>query len=496
LESLEVKSIVIVGGGSSGWMSAAHLINEFPDKKITVIESPNFPTIGVGESTIQYIRPWMYNLGIKDEDWMDACNATYKVSIRFENWDGKDGHFHYPFGQPIYNNDIDFDYYNFARLKDDIPSSEWAEIFFPAALMAENDCLVDKMEGWDLSKNSAYHFDAIKFAQWLKNEYCIPRGVELIADTVSSIDVEGEGIIKIHCEEPEHRNENAIVGDLYIDCTGFKGMLIDAVGCKFRDYGYGLINDSAWATQLPKTQPNRFYTNCTTLKNGWVWNTPTKERTGTGYVFSSKYTSAEEARKEFEKHLGVDENELTMRLLTWKHGRREKFSYKNVVAIGLSAGFIEPLESGGLFTTHETLKELSKSLQRGVFGGAEKEGFNFAMTNRFDDFADFVVMHYQFATRCDTKYWMDASKRKLNNNNALNEFYTSSYKDSRTIPSNAHYNSIAFGLGFNPVSQYDVSYEKLFANVDMVADGVKFRKWLKNRQSKWLDYIKENAINR
>ena len=268
---------------------------------------------------------------------------------------------------------------------------------------------------------------------------------------------------------------------------------MNAIGSKFRDYGGGLVNDSAWVTQLPESYPNQYHTNCTTLNNGWVWNTPTANRTGTGYVFSSRYVDNDQALEEFKEHLNRDD-ELQFRLLTWKHGRQERMAKQNVVAIGLAAGFIEPLESGGLLTTHESLNTLVKCLQRGVFNGGEKAAFNYAMGNRFDDFADFVVMHYQYATRDDTPYWKDAHLHKLKNNNAADEFYTSTHKESRVIPFNAHYNAIAFGQGLNTVSNYDVKFEELFGNPGMLEDGKKFREWILKRQEGWLKYIKENAI--
>lgn len=486
-----MNKIVIVGGGSAGWMSAAALINAFPEKDISVIESPNFPTVGVGESTLQFIRPWMHNLGIKDSDWMDECNATYKTSIKFTNWDGQGGHYHHPFGEPVLDNNYGLDFFNFARLQEDVPNNEWAEVFYPAALMAENNLLVEKMVGWNLHQNSAYHFDATKFALWLKNKYCMPRGVEVIEDTVREIDVEPYGVARLHCDL--HRDKFAITADLFIDCTGFKALLANAIGSSFRDYSQGLINDRAWATQLPETQPNVYHTNCTTLDNGWVWNIPTQERTGTGYVFSSKYVSDEDALQEFKKHLDRDD-ELEFKLLKWKHGRRNKLAFKNVVTVGLSAGFIEPLESNGLFLTHETLKELIKVMQRGVLNGGDKNSFNYAIGVRFDDFADFVAMHYQYATRSDTPYWKDAHKYKLNNNNVCNTFYESMHKDAMVNARHNHFNSIAFGSGVNTVSQYDADWESLFNNSDMIAEGVQHRTYLLQRQKKWLEYMKKHSI--
>ena len=496
-----MNKIVIVGGGSAGWMTAASLIHNFPEKEIVVVDADS-PTVGVGESTLQFIRIWMHSLGIKDEDWMDECNATYKTSIRFENWDGKHGHFHYPFGEPVIEEQFSLDLYNFARLDGDVPNSEWAEVFYPAAVMAEKGKLIERMPGWDLHKNSAYHFDAIKFAQWLKNKYCLPKGVKLIQDGIADIDVGVDGIEKMHGYLDINRGKGAIKADLYIDCTGFDAVLANAVGMKFIDYSHGLPNDSAWATQLPETDPNQFYTNCTTLNNGWVWNIPTKERTGTGYVFSSRYVTDDGALAEFKnhinpiltKHKGYSTTEqLNFKLLKWTQGRRNKFAHKNVVAVGLASGFIEPLESNGLFLTHETLKELIKAIGRGSFRCGDKNGFNYAMCTRFDDFADFVSMHYQYSTREDTSYWRDAHKYKLTNK-ALDKFYKSVYADSRVNPRDGHFNSIAFGLGINTVSNYDAEYAKMFDGMDMVSLGKEHREYLLARKNEWSKLIDENSI--
>jgi flavin-dependent dehydrogenase len=489
-----MDKIVIVGGGSSGWMTAASLVNAFPEKEIIVIESPDFPTIGVGESTVQYIRPWMYSLGIKDEDWMPYADATYKVSIRFENWDGKGGHFHYPFGYPIADDPEAMDLYNWARVGQDVPYNEWAEIFFPAALMAERNVLVKEMEGWDLYENSAYHFDAIKFGQWLKHYYCFPRGVKLIQETVSEIDIADDGsIARLHCDGYHRGEERAIEADLFIDCTGFKGMLIDSVGVPWKDYSYGLPNNKAWAVQIPETFPDQYYTNCTTLGHGWVWHTPTTGRTGTGYVYSDKYISDEDALQEFKDYLNRDDVEdLKFRNISFRVGRREKFAHKNVVAVGLSAGFLEPLESNGLYTVHETLNELTKVLQRNHFRGGDKDSFNHAMAIKFDHFADFIQMHYKYAMRDDTKYWQEVPELTLNEANSLNEFYMDMHHGKTTKLYNAHFNSVAFGLGVNTKSQHDQKFEELFTGEDMVKKGIEYRKHLLERQKGWIEFM-ENS---
>ena len=275
-----IKKIVILGGGSAGWMSAATLIKFFPDNDISVIESPDIPIVGVGESTLGGIRHWTHALGIDEKDFMTYTNASYKLSIKFTDFYDKDyGSFHYPFGTPVLT---------------DAPEglTEWPakKIFYPETPV-EDYCRtyyaqMPLIEGNKYSRNEdkdidgfrtdtdvAYHFDAQLFGKWLKERYCLPRGVKHIANTVVNTITNDDGIEKLILDSGEE-----ITADLFVDCTGWKSMLLgEALKEPFTSYADILPNNRAWAVQVPYEDPEKEiqpYTNCTAIGHGWCWNIP------------------------------------------------------------------------------------------------------------------------------------------------------------------------------------------------------------------------------
>ena len=417
---MKTKNILIVGGGSAGWMTAATLIKRFPEKNITLIESPNISTVGVGESTIGQINQWLSMLDIKDEDFMPYTDASYKLSIRFEDFYKKgDGGFHYPFGNAYYK-----EYYQGKLtwtmkkiLYSDTPYSDYAESMYDAMALVRNNTIFknenNELPNFNFDKDVAYHFDATKFGLWLKNNYCIPKGVKYVSEDITSIEQNEEGIKSLN---------NKYTADLYIDCTGFKSLLLgDALKEPFISYSDMLPNNKAWATRVPyKDKENQLepFTNCTAIENGWVWNIPSWERIGTGYVYSDKYVSDEEALNEFKKHLdkkGHDYSNSEFKNISMRVGRHKRLFVKNVVAIGLSAGFIEPLESNGLYSTHEFLFKLVRTLNRGdkqSISQFDIDSYDSSCKSTFDQFAEFVAAHYAMSHREDTKYWKDINKRQ------------------------------------------------------------------------------------
>lgn len=416
---MQTDSITIVGGGSAGWMTAATLIKNFPDKKIAVIESPNVPTVGVGESTLGQINSWLYTLGIEDKDWMSFCDASYKLSIKFTNFYENDGSsFHYPFGSPSCNKESGppmMDWYRRKMLHPELPVENFTDTFYPVmSFVHQNKFCPDTMKkhNFHTGTSAAYHFDATKFGVWLRENYCVPRGVDHIQAEVKSISTDETGITNLVLD-----NEEVIEADLFIDCTGFKSILLNELGAKFTSYSDILPNDRAWATRLPYTDRDkelRPYTNCTALGNGWVWDIPLWSRVGTGYVFSSKFVSDEDALEEFKNHLKADRDvpvsqetidSLEFKKIDMRVGIHDEIFLKNVCAIGLSAGFIEPLESNGLYTVHEFLHTLVHTLQRNVVSQFDKDAFNEKCRGNFRAFAEFVALHYALSVRQDTPYW-------------------------------------------------------------------------------------------
>tara|TARA_X000001382_G_scaffold107832_1_gene83576 strand:+ start:289 stop:1818 length:1530 start_codon:yes stop_codon:yes gene_type:complete len=421
---MKTNKIIITGGGSAGWMAAATLISQFPNKDITVIESPNVPTVGVGESTLGQINNWLDLLNIKDEDFMPHTDASYKLSIRFEDFYKKgDGGFHYPFGDVIETKKLGLKQLWFLKkhLKPETPITNYANSLYQNMALVNNNVLFknekNELDHFDFQQHTAYHFDATKFGLWLRDYYCKPRGVKHILEDVDTIETNEDGIVSLN---------NKHTADMFIDCTGFKSLLLGkTLKEPFNNYNHLLPNNKAWATRVPyKDKENELvpYTNCTAIENGWVWNIPSWERIGTGYVYSDKYVSDEEALKEFKRHLdkkGSDYSNSQFKNIKMRVGIHNRLFVKNVCAIGLSAGFIEPLESNGLLSVHEFLINLVTVMKRGnedTISQWDRDNFNIFSKNFFDNFTEFVAMHYALSYRDDTKYWKDVTNKSFIDN--------------------------------------------------------------------------------
>lgn len=424
-----IKKIVIVGGGSAGWMSAAMFIKTFPEWDISVVESPNIPTIGVGESTLGSIRIFCHYLGIDEKDFIPFTSATYKMSIKFTDFYEKDsGAFHYPFGLPYLNDTYKGieDWFYKKALEPDTPNQDFVRSYFPAAALFEKNKFSNNRNkqfgNFNPDLDVAYHFDAVRFAIWLRDRYSIPRGIKHIQAEVKDILTDDQGITELILD-----NGSKIQADLFVDCTGFKSLLLEkSLGIEFDSYEHMLPNNRAWACQVPyvdKSVEIQPYTNCTAIENGWVWNTPLWSRIGTGYVYSDKYASPEQALEEFKNYLCSDKmaiprtreqvEQLSFRDVPFKIGIHKQTFVKNVVAIGLSAGFLEPLESNGLYSVHEFLFKLMKILKRGSVSQFDRDSYNNTTLGMFRNFAEFVALHYALSHRDDTPYWRDISNKKF-----------------------------------------------------------------------------------
>lgn len=418
---MKTNSIIIVGGGSAGWMTAATLSKLFPKKKITLIESKNYKTVGVGESTLGFIRGWMSLLEIKDEDFLPHTEGTYKLSIRFEDFNKKGESFHYPFGRP-YEEDLTAglnDWYFKKMMDPKTPIKNYAEFLYPAMALVNNNTIGESNEelgNFNLHNDTAFHFDATKFGLWLKDRMCIPNGVEHILDEIETIEQDETGVTSLN---------NKYKADLFIDCTGFKSLLLDkTLKEPFDSYEDILPNNSAWATKIPYINKEKElvpYTNCKAVENGWIWNIPSWNRIGTGYVYSDKYINDDAALEQFKKHLNIDTSKLTFNKIKMRVGLHKKLFVKNVVAIGLSAGFIEPLESNGLFTVHEFLIQLAKTLQQEKITQLDKDIYNNKCVNIFERFAEFVAVHWYMSKRDDTEYWKNLNNKSLQNHRLSKE---------------------------------------------------------------------------
>jgi tryptophan halogenase len=332
-------------------------------------------------------------LKIKDEDFIKHVDGSYKLSIKFTNFYKKGEAFHYPFGKTVVEgNRSDTNDWWFKKMLDtETPYSDYSDCMYPLQMAYVNQNKFDINE-----VQRAYHFDATKLGLWLKNNYC--KKIKHIVEDVVSIEQDENGIKSLN---------NKHKADLYIDCTGFKSLLLDkTLKEPFESYSDMLPNDSAWATKIlykDKEKELVPYTNCTAIENGWVWNIPLWSRIGTGYVYSCKFVDDDTALKEFKKHLG--RNDLEFKNIKMRVGIHNRLWVKNVVAIGLSAGFIEPLESNGLYTVHEFLCKLVRNLGRDKISQWDRDNFNYQCKHMFKEFSEFVGLHYALSHRDDTEYW-------------------------------------------------------------------------------------------
>ena len=414
--SSEVKSICILGGGTSGF-SVASVLAKYSKSlnlnlDITVVYSSSIGNIGVGESTILSINELFQYLGLRDQDWMKNCNATYKTSIAFENFYKKGESFQYPFGVVTVEND---EYgKKWFQLKEHFPKiftqDTFAKYIMPHTRLAEKNKLCDISEtlGFHIDYHSAYHFDTNLLANFLK-QYCFERGVKFIDDKYINSNLNSNGYIEsIECEQ------NTINADLFIDCSGFKSLLLeDVMKAEFVNYNDTLINNRVVRAKVPYTNKEeqlKNYTNCVALNNGWCWEIPLWDSLSLGYVHSLKFTSEDEVIQEFKDHCATKNvlvSDEDISIVNYKTGRHKQGWIKNVVGVGLSYGFLEPLESTGISTlltnTFRLLECLSK--RKLYYTDVDRNIFNNSVGSEIDGLRGFIELHYALSSRNDSEYW-------------------------------------------------------------------------------------------
>lgn len=466
-----INKIVIVGGGSAGWMTAATLVSQFPTKEIILIESPDIPIIGVGESTVGGIRGWLNLVGINDIDFMKHTDAIYKLAIKFTNFYKKDsGSWYYPFGHPSMNQQ---EWHIKKAAYPEIKNEDFAFSCYPQMAFIESNTLSKlapkDLEPWNIS-HTAFHFDAVKFAHWLKENFCKSRGVQHIVSEISDIEISNDGIKHLTLT-----NGMSITADLFVDCTGFKSLLLEgALKVPFKSYENILPNNRAWAARIPyknKSKQLESFTECTAINNGWVWNIPLWSRIGTGYVYSDKFISPENAKKEFIEFLNLSNNDIDnieFKDIHIKTGTHEKYWEKNVVAIGLSAAFIEPLESTGLVTVHDWAIALCRTLGRGAINQWDIDEYNANCLDEFDYWAQFVAMHYALSHRDDTEYWKSVTEKSvyitrsfLSNLQSQQLFHQTMYsrRFKKELTSDYGIHCLSAGMNYSPIDSYILKKE-------------------------------------
>jgi len=476
-----IRNVVIVGGGSAGWMTAAYLRRALDEGvKISLVESANIPTVGVGEATFSTIKLFFDFLGLDEREWMPECNAAYKLAIKFVDWNAQRQHFYHPFQRYqtvegfstsewwlkiASRHDVGpFDYNCFiipalcdqkrspkgfdGKVFDD----QVTEYFTPERAFQKN-----MLSDLRIQYPYAYHFNAGLLATFMMN-YAILRGVKRISDDVVDVKLAEDGSIA-HIVTKKNGN---ISGDLFIDCTGFRGLLINkALDEPFISFSDSLLCDSAIAMQIPRDVAKEGinpYTTATALSSGWVWNIPLYGRDGTGYVYSSSFISPDEAEREFRAHLGNASNNCNPLHIRMRVGRNRNSWVKNCVSIGLSSGFVEPLESTGIFFIQHGIEELVSHFPGILIDEELVKSYNRAVADCIDGVREFLTLHYCAGTRADTPFWR-ATKHDLVIPESLQErlkLWKTKLPNNRNINSKYHgfesysYSVMLLGLGYIP----------------------------------------------
>ena len=443
---MKIESVCIVGGGSAGWMTAA-LLSKETDMEICLIESANQKPIGVGESTIQHINRYLQRIGIKDKDWMPHCNATYKAAIAFKDFRQKDTErFYYPFAGlelPPWNQHFKDEEEMLLRWQelrcmypDLYPPEEFSFFINKQTNLAHHNIMCDSIPdtGFNIDDHIAYHFNADKFGEWLAHNIALPNGVAHALGDVNNVIKTPDGNISAITTV----DGQCISADLFVDCTGFKSLLLEQhMGQKFISFEDQLFNDSAIVTHVDyrdKVKQMKPYTDCVALKHGWVYNIPQWDSIGAGYVYSSKYINECEAEIEFKEFLDTEYTPTAQNCpfnsIKIKHGKHERGWVNNVVAVGLSYAFLEPLESTGLMTTHECVQFLGDALTRrdGYVARIDRDVYNHASDSMIDKLKNFIVIHYNLTQRDDTQYWRDCAEKVEVNLESMGDVY-SGYDD-------------------------------------------------------------------
>lgn len=473
-----INKICILGGGTSGFFTAAVLAkyakNNNLNLKIECVYSSKIGIIGVGESTQLNINDVLQFLNLKDEDWMTKCNATYKTNIAFESWSEVGKQFFYPFGTIGDNNNIFFEL--LATFPDKIDRYQFSRFAFFHSRLAEFNKLTD--EEWNFDGLTAYHFDTHLLSKLLLN-YCKENGVEFFDDEYVSCKQNEDGIEYITCKDSGDH-----YADLFVDCTGFKSLLLGKeLKVPYKTYSDTLINHRALICKVPYVDKNnqlKSYTNNVTMNNGWCWEIPLWDGMSLGYVHSLKFSDEEEIRKEFETFI-LDKYQVTpenIRSLDFITGRHESGWVKNVVAIGLSYGFIEPLESTGIHLGLNNLYRLIEIISsQKVINSFDKKLFNYSVNFEMDRQKGFIDMHYAAAHRCDTPYWkhiineIEYDWESLNCKHSLN--MTILDRDY----SSDFYGGLPFILAGNGYSPYNPGFLKK-EEIEIWAD-IRKNEWLK-----------------
>ncbi|MBS0481274.1 MAG: tryptophan 7-halogenase [Proteobacteria bacterium] len=399
-----IRSIVVVGGGTAGWMTAAALSQAVrANCSVTLIESDEIGTIGVGEATIPPIRTFNQTLGIDENEFLKATRGTFKLGIRFHGWGERDATYFHPFGS--YGRNFDMvplhQFWLAARAAGHAPPLDDLCMAWAAASRGRFAQPVSDPRSVLSTFDYAYHFDAGLYARFLRS-YAEARGVHRIEGKIADVGLDGETGSVSHVTLEDGRRFD---GDLFVDCSGFRGLLIEgALETGYQDWTHWLPCDRAMAVPCARTKDFTPYTLSTAREAGWQWRIPLQHRTGNGHVYCSSFITDDEAAATLLANL--DGAALgDPRPLRFVTGRRNLFWNRNVIAIGLSGGFMEPLESTSIHLIQAGISKLLALFPDKGFDPLVSDEYNRLAIAEFERIRDFIILHYKLTRRTDSELW-------------------------------------------------------------------------------------------
>jgi len=466
--SSSVSRIVIVGGGSAGWLAAGVIAATYASDKtdngisVTLVESPDINTIGVGEGTWPSMRRTLERIGLSETDFLTFCDASFKQGTEFFNWRAADtSSYTHPFSPPLA-----YDHCNpapaFLTLSDDL---RFDQTVCPQTHLFKKHQAPKQITSAEYAgaSNYGYHLDASKFAEILK-KHCISQlGVKHVVANVRDIVSQDNGDIAALKTD----RTDPIDGDLFVDCSGARGLLIhEHYNIGFKALDHLLFNNRAVATQVPYATPESAIASCTqatTQENGWIWDIGLTTRRGVGYVFSSHHQSDELAIETLHRYVQNARDEtavgqLPSRVISFQPGHRSAFWHKNCVALGMAAGFIEPLEASALVLVELGAAMIADELppHRAAMTRVSQR-YNERFNYRWDRIVDFLKLHYILSDRAES-YWQDHRDRASIPESLIEQMQAWSYRTpwhddhyhaDEMFPS-ASYQYVLYGMKFKP----------------------------------------------
>ena len=421
MKDIKVKDIVIIGGGTSGWLAAIFLIKR-EVYNITVIESKKIPTIGVGESIQPAVTAFLNFAGYQPTDWMPKCSATFKMGTMFDGWT-PDNQFLVDSESAVFSILDTTEYGSYgthdSAIATGMTAKDWSN-WFPSHRMAINNKSpkmgkerFNYLNGHTAPPPNAVQWDNVAIIDFLKQE-CIKLGVTHVVDSVVDAQLDQEGYVKELILEDRMEN---ISGDIFVDCSGFNSVLFDTVyQCPWHSVHDFLPTNNAIAIRKKYTNPQKEchpYTKSTAMDAGWMWTIPTYDDLAYGYVYSDKYIDKDDAEKEIRTK--INEWDSPAKHVPFKAGTRETISVKNVYAVGLSAGFLEPLEATNLAFTVIAIGNLGKLLYetQNMYNEAMGTHISRMFSLQVDEIVDFIYMHYRMSKKDDTQFWKEIKERPI-----------------------------------------------------------------------------------